>query len=225
MLIRGLRSTTTRRCCYRALSTITKPIVFLDIEIDKLPMGRIVLELRSGIYQVLSTILDIAPKTAENFRQLCTGEAGIGTFGKPLSYKNTYFHRVFQDFMIQGGDNVNFDGTGGESIYGEFFDNENYELPHNNVGLLAMAHKGVNTQGSQFYITTQPCDWLNGSYTVFGSVLDGLKVCYEIGYHGTDTGKPLVDIKISDCGQLDTFDISNRKDDEPPPKRPWFAFR
>lgn len=175
--------------------------------------------------QTIISILDVAPKTAENFRQLCTGEAGIGHFGKPLSYKGTYFHRVFEEFVIQGGDNVNFDGTGGESIYGEFFDNENTMLKHNEEGLLAMAHKGLNTQASQFYITMNPCDWLNGMYTVFGKVVDGMRVCREIAYHGTDSGKPLVTIKVRDCGELKSFDMKKRKDDEPLPGRHWLEFR
>ena len=146
--------------------------------------------------------LDVAPKTAENFRQLCTGEAGTGGAGKPLHYKDSIFHRIIPGFMIQGGDFTNFNGTGGESIYGDRFDDENFELKHEEPGLLSMANAGPNTNGSQFFITTVECPWLDGNHTVFGKVVEGMELVKEIESKGTPSGTPLAEVKISDCGEL-----------------------
>merc|ERR1711912_108472 len=128
------------------------PKVFFDMTIGGAPAGRIVMDLRA----------DVAPKTAENFRCPCTGEKGTGKSGKPLHFKGSAFHRVIPDFMCQGGDFTAGNGTGGESIYGEKFADENFKIKHTKEGLLSMANAGPNTNGSQFFITTTITAHLDG---------------------------------------------------------------
>lgn len=175
------------------MSEHTNPRVFFDITIGDDAAGRIVFELRT----------DVVPETAENFRALCTGEKGSGQSGKPLHYKGSTFHRVIPDFMCQGGDFTNGNGTGGESIYGSKFADENFQLKHTDPGLLSMANAGPGTNGSQFFITTTQTPWLDGKHVVFGSVVEGMDVVRAMEAQGSQSGQPRQRIVISDCGQLD----------------------
>ncbi|KIX07199.1 peptidyl-prolyl cis-trans isomerase D [Rhinocladiella mackenziei CBS 650.93] len=169
-----------------------RPRVYFDITIGGRKEGRIVFE------------LVVVPKTAENFRALCTGEKGMGKAGKPLSYKGSIFHRVIKSFMIQGGDFTNFNGTGGESIYGEKFDDENFELKHDRPFLLSMANSGPGTNGSQFFITTVPTPHLDGKHVVFGEVINGKNIVRKIENLPTQSDKPSTgDVIVADCGQLE----------------------
>jgi peptidylprolyl isomerase len=170
----------------------TNPRVFFDITIGGEPAGRIVMELRA----------DVTPKTAENFRALCTGEKGMGRAGKPLHYKGSAFHRIIPDFMCQGGDFTQGNGTGGESIYGMKFEDENFELKHTAPGLLSMANAGPGTNGSQFFLTTVETPWLDGKHVVFGSVVEGMDVVRKMEAIGSRSGRTSEPVVIADCGQL-----------------------
>ncbi|TRY75446.1 hypothetical protein TCAL_08367 [Tigriopus californicus] len=169
------------------------PVVFFDITVDGEPVGRIVMEL----------FANVVPKTAENFRALCTGEKGIEPeSGLPFHYRGTVFHRVINRFMLQGGDFTQGNGTGGKSIYGTKFEDENFLLKHEKAGLLSMANAGPNTNGSQFFITTVNCPHLNDKHVVFGRVLKGMGIVNEIEVMETTEDRPKVEVKIADCGQF-----------------------
>ncbi|XP_061397860.1 peptidyl-prolyl cis-trans isomerase D-like [Musca vetustissima] len=169
------------------------PIVFLDINIGEEFAGRMIIELRK----------DVVPKTAENFRALCTGEKGIGTMDKPLHYKGIRFHKVTRVYVAQSGDVINNDGTGGESIYGPVFEDENFILDHSDEGVVSMANFGKpNTNNSQFFITSMACDNLNGTNVVVGKVLRGLGIIGEMDQNTSDEGVPTTDIIITNCGEI-----------------------
>ncbi|KAK9814797.1 hypothetical protein WJX72_011617 [[Myrmecia] bisecta] len=171
---------------------MSNPIVFFDVTAGGQPLGRIEMTLRK----------DVVPKTAENFRALCTGEKGVGKSGKPLHFKGSPFHRVINDFMCQGGDFTKQNGTGGESIYGEKFPDENFTLKHTGPGILSMANAGPNTNGSQFFLCTVKTAWLDGKHVVFGSVTKGLDVVKKIEGFGSASGRTSKPIVVADCGQL-----------------------
>ncbi|KAF1634038.1 UNVERIFIED_CONTAM: Peptidyl-prolyl cis-trans isomerase 11, partial [Eudyptes robustus] len=167
------------------------PVVFFQMAAGGGPIGTIKMEL----------FADVVPKTAENFRQLCTGE--MKRDGVPVGYKNAQFHRIVKDFMIQGGDFVNGDGTGMTSIYGPKFADENFDLKHDEPGILSMANAGPDTNGCQFFITCAPCAFLDGKHVVFGRVLDGLLTVRKIENVPTgQNGKPKIPVVIEQCGEL-----------------------
>jgi len=171
---------------------MSNPIVFFDVTIGGQAAGRIEMTLRA----------DVVPKTAENFRCLCTGEKGTGRSGKPLHFKGSSFHRVIPNFMCQGGDFTMGNGTGGESIYGAKFADENFTLRHTGPGVLSMANAGPNTNGSQFFLCTVETPWLDGKHCVFGSVTKGMEVVKKIEGYGSSSGQTKAPVVIADCGQL-----------------------
>ena len=169
-------------------ATAKNPMVYFNITINGKPVGKIVIEV----------FKDVVPKTAENFLQLCNHTKGYG-------YRGSKFHRIIPQFMLQGGDFTNHNGTGGKSIYnnGGSFEDENFDLKHTAPGFLSMANAGPNTNKSQFFITTEKTDWLDGKHVVFGKVVQGMDVVREIEEYGSHgDGRPSASVKISDCGSL-----------------------
>ena len=171
------------------------PLVFFDITIGGTPAGRVEMEL----------FKDVVPKTAENFRALCTGEKGKTASGILLGYRGSSFHRVIPGFMCQGGDFTRHNGTGGVSIYGEKFADESFSGRagrHFGPGTLSMANAGPNTNGSQFFICTSPTDWLNGKHVVFGQITKGYDVIRAVEAVGSQSGQCRKPVKIADCGEI-----------------------
>eukprot|EP01023_Acetabularia_acetabulum_P052302 TRINITY_DN5799_c0_g1_i7.p1 TRINITY_DN5799_c0_g1~~TRINITY_DN5799_c0_g1_i7.p1 ORF type:complete len:183 (-),score=30.20 TRINITY_DN5799_c0_g1_i7:231-779(-) len=168
------------------------PVVFFDVGIGGVPAGRIKMELWS----------DVCPKTAENFRQFCTGECRKN--GLPMGFKGSSFHRVIKGFMIQGGDFVKGDGTGSISIYGSRFADENFRGKHTGPGLLSMANSGLDTNGCQFFVTCAKTEWLDNKHVVFGRVLgESLLVVRKIENVATGANnKPSIPVVISECGEM-----------------------
>merc|ERR1740115_85415 len=174
---------------------MTNPIVFFDMTIGGKPAGRIEMTLRA----------DVVPKTAENFRALCTGEKGVGASGKPLHFKASKFHRVIPGFMCQGGDFTRGDGRGGVSIYGGKFEDESFKGKagkHTGKGCLSMANAGPNTNGSQFFLCTGNTPHLDGKHVVFGNVTAGMDVLDKIEKEGSQSGATTKDVVITDCGEM-----------------------
>mmetsp|Transcript_25104 Transcript_25104/g.42392 ORF Transcript_25104/g.42392 Transcript_25104/m.42392 type:complete len:183 (+) Transcript_25104:35-583(+) len=169
------------------------PVVFFDISIGGMEVGRIKMEL----------FADVCPKTAENFRQFCTGEHK--RINLPVGYKGCPFHRIIKGFMIQGGDFMNQDGTGQMCIYGDKFADENFTLKHTGPGLLSCANSGPNTNGCQFFISCAKCEWLDGKHVVFGKVIDEDSLLVVRKIENVPTGannKPKLDVAIEQCGEL-----------------------
>lgn len=203
---------------------MSNPVVFFDVTAGGKPLGRIEMTVSFIVIYSFQLRADVVPKTAENFRALCTGEKGVGRSGKPLHFKGWYkssfllcnlahsivsfltscvkevispYFLIFVIIYEQLGD-----GRGGESIYGEKFADENFKLKHTGPGILSMANCGPNTNGSQFFLCTTETSWLDGKHVVFGSVTKGMDVVKAIESYGSDSGKTKIKIVIADCGQL-----------------------
>ena len=169
------------------MTDATNPRVAFDVRIGEEDAGTIVFEL----------FADVVPKTAENFRALCTGEKG-----EDMTYAGSPFHRIIPGFMIQGGDFTRGNGTGGKSIYGDRFPDENFEIKHTEPRLLSMANAGPNTNGSQFFITVAATPWLDGKHVVFGKVVEGMDVVKAMEAQGSRSGETQQPVTLAACRQL-----------------------
>ncbi|TVU41832.1 hypothetical protein EJB05_15387, partial [Eragrostis curvula] len=197
----GWRSIRTRRVG-AAMPKVKNPHVFLDISIDRGSAERITFEV---------LFANVVPKTAENFRALCTGEKGLGSSTlKPLYFKGTNIHRIIPGFVAQGGDFSSGDGRGGESIYGGKFPDENFKLKHDKPGVLSMANAGKNTNGSQFFITFKPTPHLDGKHVVFGKMVSGIALLKKLEALGSESGVPSCQVKIVDCGEVSSIDAQDQ---------------
>eukprot|EP00933_Yihiella_yeosuensis_P050473 TRINITY_DN48260_c0_g1_i1.p1 TRINITY_DN48260_c0_g1~~TRINITY_DN48260_c0_g1_i1.p1 ORF type:complete len:306 (-),score=54.91 TRINITY_DN48260_c0_g1_i1:60-977(-) len=177
------------------------PHVFFEIALDGKPIGKVVFEL----------FAHVVPKTAENFRALCTGEMGKGRSGKRLNFMGCVFHRIIPGFMCQGGDFTNGNGTGGESIYGEKFRDENFQMKHTGKGILSMANSGPNTNGSQFFICTTATPHLNGKHVVFGKVVQGIEIIDRMEKCGSSSGRTNKKVTIHTCGEVEPEGPASKK--------------
>ncbi|KAM0752060.1 hypothetical protein T439DRAFT_287515 [Meredithblackwellia eburnea MCA 4105] len=173
---------------------MVNPRCFLDFQIEGSDVGRVIFELFE----------DIVPKTTENFKALCTGSAGVNTAGVPLTYRGSPLHRIIAGFMVQGGDFTLRNGKGGESIYGGTFDDENLSREIDAEGLLVMANRGKNTNGSQFFVSLRPCPHLNGKHVVFGRVVKGYDIIEGLSKLPTNSKDyPNQLVTIANCGELE----------------------
>lgn len=145
---------------------------------------------------------DRVPRTAENFRMLCTGEKGVGRSGAKLHYKGSKIHKIIPGYLLQGGDFIANDGSGNESVYGPRFEDENFSVSHDHKGIVSMANNGRNTNGGQFFITLNKTQWLDGKYVAFGKVVEGMDIVDQIEAVGTSNGAPKKIVSILDCGEI-----------------------
>ncbi|KAF8673770.1 hypothetical protein HU200_048524 [Digitaria exilis] len=180
----------------------SNPKVYFKVSVNGVP----------GRFIVMELFADVAPLATENFRELCTGEKGLGVAGKPLHFLGSTFHSIIPGYMWQGGDIINGDGTGGESIYGNPFPDENLNRSHDEAGLLSMANGSANSNGSQFFIATVPAPWLDGNHVVFGKVISGLDNLVDIeNTVGSRSGTPKAEVKITHCGMVERRDSRGKK--------------
>lgn len=170
----------------------TNPRVFLEIGVEGTSIGKLIIEL----------FADKVPRTAENFRMLCTGEKGVGRSGAKLHYSDCKFHKIVSRYLAQAGDFIANDGTQNESVYGPKFEDENFSVLHDDKGIVSMANNGRNTNGGQFFITLGKTPWMNGKNVAFGKVVEGIELLEQIEAAGSTSGAPSKAVKIMGCGEV-----------------------